>query len=153
MIVIDTVLVSKADIEKRWPFKNLPDNWEGVFAPDNGVINVPLMLRTLSRLAKDYGAHARQNIEVTKLVPVEEHGEKIWSVETLRHGTEKLSFRTRKVIVTSGAYTNHVLEPSFDLRLKLCIWEMVASYFSVNAGPNGTVFPSKSEGCTGLFSY
>lgn len=135
--------VTKDEIEQQYPFKNLPSYYKGVFAPDNGVINVPLMLRTLSRLAKDYGAHARQNIEVKKLVPEETTEGKIWKVEALRHQEEEISFRGRKIIVTTGAYTNHVLKPSFDLTLKLDIWEMTASYFSVNSGPNGTVFPSR----------
>lgn len=136
-------IVTKDQIENEYPFKNLPDGYEGIYAPDNGIINVQLMLRTLSRLAKDYGAHARQHIEVTKLVPLKEHGEDIWRVDALSHGSEKVAFRGRKIIVTAGAYTNHVLKPSFGLKLKLDIWEMVASYFSVNAGPKGTVFPSR----------
>lgn len=135
----------KDDIQKKWPFKNLPNHFEGVFAPDNGVINVPLLLRTLSRLAKDYGAHSKQNIEVTKLVPADEKGEKIWTVEARKDDGSSIEYRARKIIITAGAYTNHITVPSFNLRLDLRIWEMVASYFSVNAGPNGTVFPSMRE--------
>lgn len=134
--------MTKQDIENEYPFKNLPDTWEGIYAPDNGVINVPLLVRTLSRLAKDYGAHTKQYTEVRKLVPIEDDGEDMWRVETRVNSEQPVSFRARKIIIAAGAYTNHVVQPSFNIKLKLNIWEMVASYYTVNAGPNGCVFPS-----------
>jgi sarcosine oxidase/L-pipecolate oxidase len=136
------VPVTKQEMENEYPFKNLPETWEGIFAPDNGVINVPLLLRTLARLAKDYGAHTQQYTEVRKLLPLKENGEDIWKVETRVNNEESVSFKARKIIIATGAYTNHVLQPSFNLKLKLNIWEMVASYYTVNAGPHGTHFPS-----------
>jgi sarcosine oxidase/L-pipecolate oxidase len=135
--------VTRDEIEKEYPFKSLPEAWEGIFAPDNGVINVPLLVRTLARLAKDYGAHTQQYAEVRKLVPLKEDGKQIWKVETRVNGDDTVSFKARKIIIAAGAYTNHVVQPSFNFRLNLNIWEMVASYFTVNAGPNGTYFPSK----------
>ncbi|KID91843.1 amine oxidase (flavin-containing), partial [Metarhizium majus ARSEF 297] len=134
--------MTKQEMENEYPFKKLPEAWEGIFAPDNGVINVPLLVRTLARLAKDYGAHTQQYTEVKKLVPVKENGEDRWRVETRVNGDEAVLFRARKIIIAAGAYTNHVVQPSFNFKLKLNIWEMVASYFSVNAGPSGTLFPS-----------
>jgi sarcosine oxidase/L-pipecolate oxidase len=45
------------DIMRAYPcFKNLPDSYQAVFAPDNGSINVPLVLRTLYDLAAAHGA-------------------------------------------------------------------------------------------------
>lgn len=131
-------------MENEYPFKNFPESWEGIYAPDNGVINVPLLVRTLARLAKDYGAHTQQYTEVRKIMPVKENDEDIWKVETRVNGDESVSFKGRKIIITAGAYTNHVVKPSFSSKLKLNIWEMVASYFTVNAGLNGTHFPSIS---------
>ncbi|KAH6643228.1 hypothetical protein C7974DRAFT_387082 [Boeremia exigua] len=134
--------MTKQEMESEYPFKNLPEAWEGIFAPDNGIINVPLLLRTLARLAKDYGAQTQQYTEVRKLVPMEEDNEDIWRVDTRVNGDEAVSFKARKIIIAAGAYTNHVVQPSFGFKLKLNIWEMVASYFTVNSGPNGTHFPS-----------
>ena len=130
------------EIEDEYPFKNLPEAWKGIFAPDNGVINVPLLVRTLARLAKDYGAHTQQYAEVRKLVPMKENGEDLWKVETLVNGAKLVLYRARKIIIAAGAYTNHIMRPSFNFKLKLNIWEMVANYFTVNAGPHGTHFPS-----------
>ncbi|KAK3294312.1 uncharacterized protein B0H64DRAFT_400365 [Chaetomium fimeti] len=129
------------DIEERYPFKKLPPDWIGLYAPDNGVINVQLLLRTLMSLAKDYGAETKQHTKVEKIRPSEQ-ASSIWEVHTVRHEEEKVTFRARKIVIASGAYVNHVLKPSFGIQLDLDIWEMVASYFSTNAGPKGTIFPS-----------
>ena len=129
-------------IEKRYPFKNLPRDWEGLFAPDNGVINVQLLLRTLARMAKDYGADAHQYVEIKNLKHLQKDGPG-WKAVGVKKETEPVEFIGSKVILTCGAYVNHVLESSFDMRYRLDIWEMVANYFSVNPGPNGTVFPSE----------
>lgn len=136
--------VTSAQIQERYPFKDLPEEWEGLFAPDNGVINVQLLIRTLSRLAKDYGAHAHQYVEVDKVQPNPQR-ERGWRASGFKHGTEPVEYHGRKIILTCGAYVNHVLEPSFGFKFDLEIWEMVANYFSVNPGPNGTIFPSKSQ--------
>ncbi|UKZ79120.1 hypothetical protein TrVFT333_006870 [Trichoderma virens FT-333] len=137
----DTPEVTAEDIQRRYPFKNLPDKWIGVFAPDNGIINVPLLLRSLLTLANHYGAQARQHTEVKSIVP-DDHDSSKWKVKAVSHGKDEVVFLTKKIVITAGAYVNHILEPSFGITLDLDIWEMVASYFNSNAGPNGTVFPS-----------
>ncbi|XDG06314.1 hypothetical protein ABKA04_005929 [Annulohypoxylon sp. FPYF3050] len=129
------------EIENRYPFKDLPEEWIGLFAPDNGIINVQLLLRTLLSLAKDYGAEARQHTQVKRISP-SEGDSSIWEVHAVRHEKDATVYKAKKIIIASGAYVNHVLEPSFGISLDLDIWEMVASYFNCNAGPNGTIFPS-----------
>ncbi|KAF3929968.1 hypothetical protein AA313_de0206999 [Arthrobotrys entomopaga] len=131
------------EIQRRYPFKNLPPDWIGLFAPDNGVINVQLLLRTLLSLAKDYGAEAKQHTHVNRISP-QKGREDIWEVHTTRHDEESYDvvFKAKKIIIASGAYVNHVLRPSCNISLDLNIWEMVASYFNCNAGPSGTIFPS-----------
>lgn len=133
-----TLTVTAEQIEQRYPFKNLPKEWIGLFAPDNGVINVPLLLRTLSRLAHSYGAEAQQYVKIKNLRP----HEKGWKAIGLKNETEPVEFSGKKVVLTCGAYVNHVLEPSFGFKFDLNIWEMVANYFSVNPGPGGSLFPS-----------
>ncbi|KAK3985460.1 hypothetical protein QBC44DRAFT_335047 [Cladorrhinum sp. PSN332] len=127
-------------IEKRWPFKNLPSHFEGLYAPDNGVINVPLLLRTLLRLAKDYDADAKQHTQV-KSVQYDTNTN-TWNVSGVHHGKTGVAYHASKIIIASGAYVNHILKPSFGVQLDLDIWEMTSSYFNTNAGPRGTIFPS-----------
>ena len=135
--------MTKEQIENEYPFKGLEDGWIGLFAPDNGVINVQLLLRTLYRLAQDYGARAHQYTAVTRIEPHSDHGKHRWAVHGKKSGSGEVIYYGEKIIITCGAYSNHVVTPSFNIKLNLDIWEMVANYFSVNAGPNGTVFPSK----------
>ncbi|KAK5996864.1 Putative bifunctional amine oxidase [Cladobotryum mycophilum] len=129
------------EIEERYPFKNLNSEWLGLFAPDNGVINVQLLLRTLLSLAKAYGAEARQHTRV-EAIHLSQDDKSIWEVHTKHHETESIVYRTKKIVIASGAFANHVLKPSFGISLDLDIWEMVACYFNCNAGPGGTIFPS-----------
>lgn len=138
--------MTKAEIEKSYPFKNLPDDFEGVFAPDNGIINVPLLLRTLSRLAQSYGARLLANTTVHKVRPhtMPKPLRHVWKVETTSADGSPRTFIADKLVLACGAYVNDILVPSFNFHLKLDIWEMVASYFGCNPGPKGTVFPSAS---------
>ncbi|KAM6478334.1 hypothetical protein HDV62DRAFT_371411 [Trichoderma sp. SZMC 28011] len=133
--------LSAEEIEARYPFKNLDPKYIGLFAPDNGVINVQLLLRTLYKLSLDYGATAKQHTKVQAIKP-SNHSHYAWDVHAVRHETEEAVFKAKKIIIASGAYVNHVLKPSFDISLDLDIWEMVFSYFNCNAGPKGTIFPS-----------
>lgn len=133
--------VTAKEIEERYPFKNLPPEWIGLFAPDNGVINVQLLLRSLLSLAKDYGAEAKQHTRVERIIP-STTDKTMWEVHAIRHDTDPALFKAKKIVIASGAYVNHVLRPSFGISLDLDIWEMVASYFNTNPGPNGTIFPS-----------
>lgn len=129
------------EIEDRYPFKDLLANWAGLYAPDNGIINVQLLLRTLLRLAKGYGAEARQHTHVKHIRPSESDSS-IWEVYTTPYNTDVAIVNAKKIILASGSYINHVLKSSFGISLDLDIWEMVASYFNCNAGPGGTIFPS-----------
>lgn len=136
--------MSAKEIEARYPFKDLPSEWVGIHAPDNGIINVPLLLRTLLSLAKDYGAVANQHTHVEQIRPSEVDSS-IWEVHTIRHNEDAVVFKAKKIVIASGAYVNQVLKPSFGISFDLDIWEMVASYFNANAGPSGTIFPSTSS--------
>lgn len=132
------------EIETRYPFKNLPSDWVGLFAPDNGVINVPLLLRTLLKLAENLGVDALEHAKVNS-IRLSDDDTEVWEVVTTRDETEDVVFRTKKVILAPGAYINHVLKPSFGFSLDLDIWEMVASYWNVSSGANETVFPSMNS--------
>jgi sarcosine oxidase / L-pipecolate oxidase len=117
----------------------LPEKWEGVLAPDNGIIDVQLLVRTLLRLARDYGARAQQNVDL-KSMPFGKHqGQEVWILKAAKAGSSSVG---KKIVITPGAYANHILQPSFEFSLDLDIWEMVATYFNINAGPQASIFPS-----------
>lgn len=126
--------LTAAEIMAEYPLTNLPSTFEGIFAPDNGCINVPLVLRALHRLGLSYGATMRSHAPVTNL-QVAEDGVTVW-VEG-----DDAPYTAAKCIVAAGAYTNQVLQ-SVGVELNLSIWEMVYEYYAADPGPSGTLFPS-----------
>lgn len=127
-----------AQIEARYPLRDLPDHYLGLFAPDNGCINVPLLLRTLYRLAMARGAKMLSHARVCDL-KLSDAGATITAEIKGAAGPQQIT--AEKVIIACGAYTNHVLTP-LELSLKLEIWEMVYEYYATDPGPQGTYFPS-----------
>jgi sarcosine oxidase / L-pipecolate oxidase len=128
-------LLSAREIMAEYPFKKLPSSFQGIFAPDNGCINIPEVLRSLYKLACAYGAKLVPHTQVHG-IKVDEDGVTI----EVSLGTAK-TIRARRCILTAGAYTNHVLA-SLGLRIHLNIWEMVYEYYATASGPNGIVYPS-----------
>jgi sarcosine oxidase / L-pipecolate oxidase len=127
--------LTSAQIMQRYPFRDLPANFVGVFAPDNGCINVPLLLRSLYRLAQSYGAKLQAHAEV-KDFKLGEGGVSV----TFDNG-EIETVTASKCIVTPGAYVNDVLK-GVGIQIDLNIWEMVYEYYATDPGPRGTLFPS-----------
>jgi len=41
-------------------------------------------------------------------------------------------FGASKIAITAGAYTNHILRPSFNFGFNIDIWEMVYAYYSID---------------------
>jgi sarcosine oxidase / L-pipecolate oxidase len=130
-------ILSAKQIMKEYPLRDLPQRYLGVFAPDNGCINVPLVLRCLYRLAGAYGAKSLDRARVNAL-KISADGV---SVKAERRPGLTEEFSAKKCILTCGAYTNDILK-TLDLPLNLEIWEMVYEYYAVNQGPSGTYFPS-----------
>jgi sarcosine oxidase/L-pipecolate oxidase len=128
-------ILTAAQIMQQYPFRNLPSNFTGVYAPDNGCINVPLLLRTLYRLAQSYGAKLVSHAAVQGLTLAEDGV----SVKLDAGGSQVI--KAKKCILAPGAYINQILK-SVGVEINLNIWEMVYEYYATNPGPAGTLFPS-----------
>lgn len=128
-------ILTAQQIMARYPFTGLPSTFVGLFAPDNGCINVPLLLRSLYGLAQGYGAKLQAHAEVCDL-QVQADG-----VSVSFNAGEVITRSARKCVIASGAYTNHVTR-HIGVELNLQIWEMVYEYYATDPGPNGTLFPS-----------
>jgi len=128
--------LNRDQIQENFPFQNLPDKWIGIDMPDNGCINVPLLLRTLHKLCEAWNVRLSEYSTVTQIVPsITGLGD--WVVTGTQKNpsgvTEsKFEYFTDKIIITPGAYVNHVLHPSFGFSLNINIWEMVFQYYSVD---------------------
>nr|VFK21237.1 MAG: sarcosine oxidase, monomeric form [Candidatus Kentron sp. LPFa]VFK34658.1 MAG: sarcosine oxidase, monomeric form [Candidatus Kentron sp. LPFa] len=128
-------VLSADQIMRRYPFKGLPNTFQGIFAPDNGCIDILLFLRTLYRLAQSYGAKLLSHSKVMDM-KVAESG-----VTIVFDNGEPVTVTADKCIITCGAYTNDVVN-KIGINMKLEIWEMVYGYYATDPGPNGTLFPS-----------
>ncbi|EMD32512.1 hypothetical protein CERSUDRAFT_118551, partial [Gelatoporia subvermispora B] len=130
--------LTRDEIEAHFPFQNLPDEWIGIDMPDNGVINVSLLVRTLYRLCEKLGVTLLQYADVKHIHP-DERDPTLWRVQGLL-GSDKgpsavpraFNFSARKIAITCGAFVNHVLYPSFGFSLNLEIWEMVFEYYAID---------------------
>jgi sarcosine oxidase / L-pipecolate oxidase len=128
-------LLDAKQIMGQYPFRNLPSSFIGVFASDNGCINVPQVLRSLYYLASGRGVTLRSNTAVREITL---HDDSV-TIHAGLGATESVT--ARRCILTAGAYTNHVLK-SLGLQLELSIWEMVYEYYAAAPGPDGALFPS-----------
>jgi hypothetical protein len=79
--------------------------------------------------------------EVKKLEP-EGNNRLGWYGRAIPDG-RVITYRAKKIMVTSGAYVNHILRPSFGIQLRLDIWEMVASCSSAKGGTGKNPDPSE----------
>ncbi|CAG8642459.1 4124_t:CDS:2, partial [Paraglomus occultum] len=144
--------LSREEIMKEYHFRNLPSNFIGVFAKDNGVINVFLTVRALYALAKKYGVELRENEKVTS-IKCTDCGVNVMAARknVITGEQDQKSYSAKKVIITAGAYVNDVIK-SLNFQIQLSIWEMVSMYFTMDAMMNPPVqYPSMwfqfQDGC------
>lgn len=128
-------ILTAKQIMAEYPFTNLPGDFIGVFAPDNGCINVPQVLRSLYHLASALGVKLVPHTSVREIA-LHDDGVTVHA----DMGTSQ-SVTARRCVLAAGAYTNHVLA-CLDLTLRLKIWEMTSAYYAAAPGPNGALFPS-----------
>ena len=136
-------------IMAEYPFKNLPETFKGLFALDNGVINVPLLLRTLTRLCSFHGAKIYENADVNNM-ETSEFGVKIEAVDT--QTGEKRWVYAKKAALTCGAYVNDVLKPNFGFELNLSMWSSVAGSKQANSPYPATCTYRGPPNCSRLLS-
>lgn len=118
-------------IQQQFPFKDLPSNFEGLWAPDNGCINVSLVLRKLAELSRSNGTDIIEYATVKKVTACDEHVKVDVEISDASGTSIDIkTFEAKNCAITAGAYVNHILEPSFHIRLNVDIWEMTSAYYS-----------------------
>ena len=110
-------ILNASEIMAEYPFANLPETYQGIFAEKNGVINVPLVLRTLYRMCDAKGVDLFENEGASSL--------NVLADGTIAINTAKdRTVNAGKVVLTTGAYMNQ-LTKSVGFEMDLQIWEMV----------------------------
>lgn len=89
------------EIQREYPFKNLPDHYVGIFQEDNAVIDVKEVMDTAATVAREAGVKIASRCRATHL-----ESNSAGVVVTLSDGTR---LRGRKAIVAAGAYINELL--------------------------------------------
>jgi monomeric sarcosine oxidase len=133
-------------IEKEYHFKDIPKDYSGFFQKDGGIINLEATLQTLFSIADN-----ASNIDLLEYTEVSDVKSKK-SGQIVVKTNNGASFKTEKLVVTSGAYTNDILE-HLGLYVDMDIWEMSSAYYkmedpSINY-PTWFVFQEPQE--TSLF--
>ena len=129
---MEYVILSSEDIMKEMPFSKLPSSYQGLWAPDNGCINVSLTLRVLLDLAQKHGVEVLQYATVKRVHVINDGCIQV----SVKIGSPDVSaidigvLIADKCVITAGAYVNDILEPSFNLKLNLDIWEMTSAYYA-----------------------
>jgi glycine/D-amino acid oxidase-like deaminating enzyme len=111
--------LSKAQIEDRYHFKNLPGNVEGFVQPDGSTMNVKAILKVLLQLTQ-------QNPQITLLA-----NHQVIDIDASTPITVKTTqgtYVSDKLVINNGPFINDVLK-MLGFQLKTSIWEMVSACF------------------------
>lgn len=117
-------VLTAREIEKKYPFRNLPSHYVGIYQPDNAVIDVKNAFAAAIEACTRHGVEFRNRSRVTHL----ENSANGVDV----HLDSEAPIHADKVILASGAYTNQILLPSFGFELDLTIWDMCFAYYRLD---------------------
>jgi len=115
-------VLNKEQIEKRYPFKNLPDEFSGVYQEDAATIDVKQTLCSFLKLAKIHGVEVKENESVIR-IQSEANGVLIT--------TQQQTYAAKKAILCPGAYVNELVTPSFDVEFNVLLWDMCFAYYRI----------------------
>lgn len=109
------------EIEKKFPFKDIPKDYFGFFQEDGGIIDLKATLKALFNIAEK-----AKNIDLLEFSPVT-------NIQSLNTGvinveTTENTYSTEKLVITPGAFVNDILK-HFGLSVNVDIWEMSSAYY------------------------
>ncbi|NNL92697.1 MAG: FAD-dependent oxidoreductase [Saprospiraceae bacterium] len=118
---IDYEPLKANQIEERFPFKSLPEDYTGFFQKDGGIINFEATQKALLSICVK-----ASNVTLLDNSPAT-------NIESLVDGSiivscDKEQFTSEKLVLCPGAYINELLK-HFDLSINIDIWEMSSAYY------------------------
>ncbi len=114
-------LLSRAELGRRFPAYSLPEGWEALYQPDGGVTHADRARAGFLELARRAGAELKANTKVTRLLPENDRV----SIETADG-----RWHADRVVVTTAAWTNRLLEP-LDLAVPMKITREHVAYYAL----------------------
>jgi len=112
--------LESAEIRRRWPVFRVPDSVWGLYQADGGLVAAARANSTHLRAARSAGAAILENTPVTDLQA--EGGE-------VRITAGGVVYRARRLVVTSGAWSNDILA-HLGLRLPLTVTREQVVYYA-----------------------
>lgn len=116
--------LTAAQIEARFPFQNLPTDYEGFFQASGGIID----LKATEEAALD-AALASGLVEIHEWEPATDMTENGTGVTVT---TAAGSYHSSRLAICAGAYVNDTMKP-LGLSLGIDIWQMSSAYFALTA--------------------
>lgn len=142
-----------AQIEKKYPFRNLPSNYIGIFQADAGVIRVEQYMRCL-RQAVD----AQKNVQILEAhrvtsLALQANGVVVSGID--QKSITAFECNGEKLILCAGPATNPILS-SVGMQLNLNVWELASAYYKIKEEaqkpyPMWFIFQHREEEDPGLY--
>jgi sarcosine oxidase len=108
------------EIMRRWPPFRLTDDIHGLYQAESGIVMAAKANAVHQQLARAHGAQLRER---TRISGIHADGGEI------RLDIDGVAHRCRRLVITAGAWSNHVLD-AFDLQLPLTVTQEQVTYFA-----------------------
>lgn len=113
-------LLDAAEIRKRWPAFQLPEDLQGLYQAEGGIAPAARCNAAHIRRARERGAMLREHSRVTAIRSIGNQ---------LKVTAGEVTYGCRKLIITADAWSNTVLA-NFGLRLPLTVTQEQVTYFA-----------------------
>lgn len=113
-------LLDSAEVMRRWPQFRLDDGVSSLFSPAGGIAPARKGNAAHLRMARQYGATLLDNAPVAAIKPLADGAEVV---------TADATYRCRRLVLTTDAWTNRLIEP-LGLHLPLTMTQEQVTYFA-----------------------
>ena len=124
-------ILDRNELKNRFPQFNIPQNYEGLYQDDAGILNASLCVRTLQSLAKKHGASMESNSPVVR---IEAEG------KYLTVTTPTKNILARKLILCAGSWMGPLLS-GWGVRIPLTVTQEQWAFFA--SGKRDDFLPGK----------
>lgn len=110
-----------SEVKARWPQFDIPESVDTVYDPDTGIVHANKTVATMQHFARSKGAVLKEHTRVERIIPKS-------SGKGVVIQTSKGTFHARKVILTTDAWTNKLIEP-LGVQIPLQVMQEQITYF------------------------
>jgi monomeric sarcosine oxidase len=120
-------------IKTRFPMLNLPENYEGIYQEDAGILNPSKILPLVVEKAKSLGTEFITN---SKVIQINQNQDNI------QVKTSENEFTAKKIVITVGGWLRDLLiKNGIQLKQSINVWNMSYAYFKASEEFSSEKFP------------